>query len=144
MRMRNRELREICHIKQINNYSLLNKRQMVIKIITNETLLREQEQEQERRRKVKWLTRISKSFKKIMHKWCDKEIINYYHPHFNDIEEQEFEKQCVICLTNRRFFAGKCGHFVLCGECSSNIWNLTESLCPICREEWTDVRQIFI
>lgn len=71
------------------------------------------------------------------------EIYAETHPDVIDIPETEDEKCCVICQEFRKFFAGKCGHLALCGKCSKDIWS-KNGLCPICREPWKNIRQIFI
>lgn len=82
----------------------------------------------------------------IIDKICETNILeNNIDKHLDiiDIFEIENEKCCIICEENKRFFAGKCGHFILCGKCSKNLWS-KNGLCPICREPWKDVRKIFI
>jgi hypothetical protein len=42
---------------------------------------------------------------------------------------------CVICLTNKRTHIIKdCSHFVMCQECSINVFN-NDKKCPMCRCE---------
>ena len=41
--------------------------------------------------------------------------------------------ECIVCLTNKRTHIIKeCNHFVLCQECSINIFN-SDKKCPMCR-----------
>lgn len=88
-------------------------------------------------------------FRRKVHEMIDKmcntqtQIRIDTHPNVIDIPETEDEKYCVICQEFRKVFAGKCGHLALCGKCSKEIWSKA-GLCPICREPWINVRQIFI
>lgn len=62
-----------------------------------------------------------------------------------DVEAKEGEMACPICVTNKIVIVGACGH-TLCSHCSSQVTKMSEmnqSLCPMCRESWTDLRRIF-
>lgn len=138
--MRIEELKRVCRNNNIRTYNHISKSELVTLIMNEQT----------NRTRVRTSLRknVYNHFMSIMRRsFCERD--NYVeimitHPECEDIEEENIEKQCVICFVNRRIFAGKCGHLVLCGTCSKNVYKQTESLCPICRNPWEDVRKIFI
>lgn len=93
---------------------------------------------------------ITIKFKKYIENFCNKESIEVLekeekvHPEFNDVEEEKIDNQCNICFINKKIIAGKCGHLCVCGNCSKQIFEKFEPLCPMCREKWEDVRVIFV
>lgn len=135
------DLKQICSDININVNSNISKRDLINLILSNQHMTIQESLRRTRNRGLKRY--ISSRIKTFMSRWCDSNT-NISHPKFKDEKEEDIEKQCVICFENRKIFAGRCGHFVLCGECSTNICNQQESLCPICRRTWEDVRQIFI
>lgn len=56
-------------------------------------------------------------------------------------ETYENEKNCCICMENRRNVIIKCNHFVLCNKCSRLV-----NECPLCRTEYEtkDIREIYL
>jgi len=125
------ELIEICIELRINRFNNRNKQSIIRLILTNQ---------KNQRVKISLFNKISKKFMFI---FCDKKK-DVRHPSFNDVEEEDDDKQCVICFKNKKILAGECGHLCLCGNCSKSVWEQKESLCPICRNEWKKVRKIFV
>ena len=77
----------------------------------------------------------------------DDEILveqNHQHPSYTDVEiDDDHILLCPVCMTNKSIISGKCGHMI-CGNCSSNIYASEKCNCPVCRDEWRDLRKIFI
>lgn len=141
-----RELKMICRIYEISDIVDKTRNELINMILGHQNNIIYP------RRKNSLATYLNIKFKRFIYRFCDKakegysEQKNFFdiHPEYNDCKEEDEYKQCIICFENKRIFAGKCGHFVLCGKCSIDIFYENESLCPICRKPWEDIRQIFI
>lgn len=133
------DLKRICQNNNIRGYNHISKSELVTLIMNEQT--------NRKRVRTSLIKNIYNYFMSNMSKiFCNTDKyqrIITIHPEFEDVEEENIEKQCVICFVNKRIFAGKCGHLVLCGTCSKNIYTKSESLCPICMNSWEDVRKIF-
>ena len=128
------DLKEICREKRLKGYTNNTKIELVYSILIN----------QERRRRTRKFNIFDK-FRTYMLRYCRaEEKSGYVHPEFIDETSEKEDELCVICFENKRIFAGKCGHLCLCGNCSKSVWDNKVSLCPICREEWREVRMIFL
>ena len=57
-------------------------------------------------------------------------------------EETTDDQKCTICFINKKIIVGNCGH-TLCGLCSKHIYENTKPYCPICRDEWKDLRRFY-
>ena len=65
------------------------------------------------------------------------------HPTFIDtIVDTDHVLSCKVCFNNKSCIAAICGH-MLCGTCSIHIFKSSRNECPICRNEWTDLRKIY-
>lgn len=130
------QLKEICGQRRIRGYTGKNKNELIYLILLNQIA-------QERR--VRNRFNIFGMFKSYILRFCDSgEKTLDTHPEFIDEISKTEDEHCVICFDNKRIFAGKCGHLCLCGICSKNIYEQKEALCPICRNEWKEVRMIFL
>lgn len=77
----------------------------------------------------------------IVEREVEKEKID--HPVVGDVPVADGDEGCVICMTNAKVIAGKCGHLTMCCSCSEEVYKSDNALCPLCREPWTDLRRIF-
>ena len=66
------------------------------------------------------------------------------HPEVNDNKAEENEKKCIVCQDNKPCVINtRCGHYICCGSCSSNIFSSKNNKCPICREKWDSIIKVF-
>ena len=66
------------------------------------------------------------------------------HPEVDDNKAEENEKKCIVCQDNKPCVINtRCGHYICCGSCSSNIFSSKNNKCPICREKWDSIIKVF-
>lgn len=59
-------------------------------------------------------------------------------------EEEDPEKRCAVCLTNKRNYAFiPCGHRALCAKCARDQ-DKFNGKCSICREDFNCIVKIFV
>ena len=63
-----------------------------------------------------------------------------------DVETEQESETCKICLTNKiRTVNFPCGHPVFCFRCSGEfIENNYQHKCPICRQDISEIRMIYL
>lgn len=66
------------------------------------------------------------------------------HPEVDDNKAEEDEKKCIVCQDNKPCVINtRCGHYICCGSCSSNIFSSKNNKCPMCREKWDSIIKVF-
>ena len=65
----------------------------------------------------------------------------YFEEDRDDLRENDV---CVICMTERKFYAIiPCGHLLFCESCSKSVMQNVQALCPLCRGKINSTIRIY-